>query len=309
MKIYSINYEFTKMKHTGIIALFMSLSLMSIGQRLPFDYLGIPKPGDKIELFAPKMVSLQNSTEKSLAISPNGDEFFFSGGQDWPKCKIMHVKKVNNQWSEPNVAEFSADCYSTEPAFSPDGKYLYYSSSKGMQDINQYCIWRVEKVGDKWSAPKKVIDIVDPNIFEFHPSITNDGTVFFCSWDSQKQSGNICKSKQSGDFYSKPEIIKLPFDIQGSNTDPFIDPDEKYLITSSSGQNGKGGYDVYFFYKEKNGSWGIQNILDERFNTKEDDNSFDISPDGRFLFIYKQNDVYWTETKGVLRKNNIKDTK
>jgi hypothetical protein len=289
------------MKRINIIALFMSITLLSNGQSIPFDYFGIPKPGNKIELFAFKKVSLQNSNEKSLAISPNGDEIFFSGGLDWPKCKIMHIKKVNNQWSEPNVAKFSADCYCTEPAFSPDGKYLYYSSSKGMQDINQYCIWRVEKVGNEWSAPKKVIDITNPYILEFHPSITNDGIVFFCSWDSQKQSGNICKSKLSGDSYSEPEIIKLPFAIQGSNTDPFIDPNENYLIASCSGQNGKGGYDVYIFYKEQNGTWGVANIFDDRFNTKEDDNSFDISPDGRFLFIYKLNDVYWTEAKGVLK--------
>jgi hypothetical protein len=290
------------MRHTGIIALFFSFTLLSNGQSLPFDYFGIPKPEDKIELFAPKIVSLQNSNEKSLAISPNRDEVFFSGGQDWPKCKIMHVKKVNNQWTEPNVAEFSADCYCTEPAFSPDGKYLYYSSSKGMQSISQYCIWRVEKVGNKWSAPKKVIDVADPNILEFHPSITKDSIIFFCSWDSKKQSRYICKSKQSGDFYSEPEIIKLPFNIQGSNTDPFIDPNEKYLIASCSGQNGKGGYDVYIFYKEQNGSWGVANTFDDRFNTKEDDNSFDISPDGKFLFIYKQNNVYWTETKGIIVK-------
>jgi hypothetical protein len=290
------------MKRTGIIALFMSLTLMSIGQSIPFNYFELPKPGNKIELFAPKIVSLQNSNEKSLAISPNGDEVFFSGGQDWPKCKIMYVKKVNNQWSEPNVAEFSTDCFCTEPAFSPDGNYLYYSSSKGMQDINQYCIWRVEKAGNKWSAPKKVIDITDPNILEFHPSITKDGTVYFCSWNSQKQSGNICKSKYSKNTYSEPEIIKLPFDALGSNTDPFIDPDEKYLITSCSGQNGKGGYDVYISYKEKNGSWGVPINFDNRFNTKDDDNSFDISPDGRYLFIYKQSDVYWTETTGVISK-------
>jgi len=288
------------MKYPGIILLFISFSLSSLGQIIPFDYFGNPSPGDKIELFAPKMVSLQNSNEKSLAISPNGDEVFFSGGLDWPKCRIMHIKKANNQWSEPKVAEFSVDCYCTEPAFSPDGKYLYYSSSKGMQDINQYCIWRVEKVGSNWSTPKKVIDIADPNILEFHPSVTKDGSVYFCSWNSQKQSGNICKSKYYNNTYSEPEIIKLPFDVSGSNTDPFIDPDEKYLITSCSGQNSKGGYDVYISYMEKNGLWGVPVSLDERFNTKEDDNSFDISPDGRYLFIYKQNDVYWTETKGLL---------
>lgn len=283
-----------------MMTFFMSFTLMCVGQSLKFDYFGLQSPGDSIKLFAPGIASLKNVTEKSLAISPAGDEVFFSGGKSWPESKIMHVKKINNRWGEPQVADFNVDCFACEPAFSPDGKYLFFSSSKGMQDIKQYCIWRVEKIGNEWGEPKKVIDIEDPKIWEFHPTITKDGTVYFCSWNSQKQSGNICKSKHFNEIYSEPEKIKLPFDIQGSDTDPFIDPDGKYLIASCSGQNGKGGYDVYIFYKGKNGSWGVPTSFDDRFNTKEDDNSFDISPDGRFLFIYKLNDVYWTETEGVL---------
>jgi len=277
----------------------MSFTLMCIGQNLKFDYFGIKSPGEKIELFAPNIVSLKDSKEKSLAISPNGDEVFFSGGSSWPKCKIMHIKKINNKWTEPKVAGFSMNCYATEPAFSPDGKYLYYSSSKGMQDIKQYCIWRVERVGNDWDNPKKVIDIVDPKIWEFHPTITKGGTIYFCYWDSLKQVGNIYKSKYSDGVYSEPEKVILPFSIQSSDTDPFIDPDEKYLITSSTGQNSKGGYDVYISYKKKDSSWLSPINFGDKFNTKDDEDSFDISPDGRFLFIYKQDNVYWTEIKGV----------
>jgi Tol biopolymer transport system component len=65
---------------------------------------------------------------------------------------------------EPKVAEFCVDCFATEPAFSPDGKYLYFSSSKGEQDIKQYCIWPLAKVGNEWSQPEKVIDIKDQDI-------------------------------------------------------------------------------------------------------------------------------------------------
>lgn len=287
------------MKTIAIMTFFMPFTLMCIGQSLKFDYFGINSPGEKIELFAPNIVSLKNSKEKSLAISPNGDEVFFSGGLSWPKCKIMYVKKINNKWTEPKVANFSIDCYSTEPTFSPDGKYLYYSSSKGMQDIKQYCIWRVEKIDNEWSEPKKVIDIVDPKIWEFHPTITKGGIVYFCYWDSLKQVGNIYKSKYSDGVYLEPEKVILPFDIQSSDTDPFIDPDEKYLITSSTGQNGKGGYDVYIFYQKEDGSWLSPKNFGDIFNTKGDEDSFDISPDGRFLFIYKQDNVYWTEIKGV----------
>lgn len=290
---------------TCIIAFFLSFYLFSIGQNQTFDYFGLPNPGKRIELFAPDIVSLKNSKEKSLAISPKGDEVFFSAGKGWPECKIMQVKKINSQWSKPKVAEFCVDCYATEPAFSPDGRYLYYSSSKGRPDIKQYCIWRVEKVGNKWGKPKKVIDIVDPNILEFHPSITKKGTVYFCYWDSKKQTGSIYKSNLLGTVYSKPEKVDIPFNIQSSDTDPFIDPDERYIITSSTGEYSKGGYDIYILYSKGNGSWSSPVNFGDRFNTAGDEDSFDISPDGRFMFIYKQDDVYWTDAKGVF--DNIKE--
>ena len=283
--------------------LFMSSTFVGLGQNVSFDYFGLPRPGNNVELFAPDIVSLKNSKEKSVAISPRGDEVFFSAGKSWPECKIMRVKKVNNRWSKPEVAEFSSDCYATEPAFSPDGKYLYYSSSKGMQDIKQYSIWRVEKVGNGWGKPKKVIDITDPDILEFHPTITKKGTVYFCYWNSQKQTGSIYKSKFTGKTYSKPEKVDLPFNVPGSDTDPFIDPEEKYIITASAGQAGKGGYDVYIFYNKGNGVWSSPADLGDRFNTPEDEDSFDISPDGKYIFIYKQDNVYWTESKAVLKNN------
>lgn len=294
------------MKRIFLLTYLVSITLTCIGQSLKFDYFGLASPEGEIELFAPGIVSLKNSRENSLAISPDGDEVFFSGGLSWPECRIMHVKKINNQWSEPEIAEFSTDCYSTEPAFSPDGKYLYYSSSKGMQNIKDYCIWRVEKVGKEWSEPEKVIDVGDSKIWEFHPGITRDGTVYFCYWDSLKQAGNIYKSKYSDGVHLEPEKVNLPFDTQSSDVNPFIDSDEKYLITSSTGRNGKGGYDVYIFYKEED-SWSSPINFGDRFNTKEDEDSFDISHDGRFLFIYKSDDVYWTETKKVFE--NLKEQK
>jgi|AGTN01.1.fsa_nt_gi WD40-like Beta Propeller Repeat. len=287
------------MKRICLLIYLIAVTLTGIGQSLEFDYFGLASPGDEIELFAPDIISLKNSKETSIAISSNGDEIFFSGGQGWPECKIMHMRKINNEWSKPKVANFSTDCYSTEPAFSPDGKYLYYSSSKGMKDIKQYCIWRVEKAGNEWGEPEKVIDTANPAIWEFHPSITKDGTVYFCSWDSLKQVGNIYKSKYANEVHLEPERVNFPFNIQSSDVNPFIDPDEEYIIISSTGQEGKGGYDVYISYRKEDDSWSAPINFGDKFNTMGDDESFDVSPDGRFLFIYKQDDVYWTETKGV----------
>ena len=276
----------------------MLVVLTGAGQNDTFDYFGLPGPGTKIELFAPETISLKKSKEMSLAISPLGNEVFFSKGT-WPTCKIMHMKKTGSQWTKPEIAQFSTDCFATEPAFSPNGKYLYYSSSKGMKDKKQYCIWRVEKGDNGWINAKKVIDIPTPGIWEFHPSITNDGTVYFCFWDSKSNQGSIYKSDYRNGRYSVPRKVTIPFEKPGSVTNPFIDAGGKYIITSSAPEDGKNGYDAFISYKNGE-NWSEPVNFGKRFNTPEDDDSFDISPDGKFLFIYRQDDVYWTETKEVI---------
>lgn len=280
----------------------MALVLSAItvfGQNNTFDYFGFPSPGNKIELFAPGIISLENSKEYSLAISPSGDEVFFAVGT-WPECKIMHVKKNGRHWSGPEIASFSTDCYAVEPAFSPDGKYLYFSSSKGEKDVKQYCIWRLEKVGDQWGKGKKVIDIEDPDILEFHPTITNNGTVYFCSWSLKTNKGSIYKSEHLNGVYSEPVKENVPFDEDCSVTNPFVEPDGKFIITSTEIENSKSKYDVFISYHEEDG-WAKPVSFGERFNSSEVDDSFDVSPDGRFLFIYKQDNVYWTEAKGIIQ--------
>ncbi|HPF50674.1 MAG TPA: hypothetical protein PK335_03820 [Draconibacterium sp.] len=284
---------------TIILFLFMFFILRATGQNNTFDYFGFSSPGEKIELFAPGIISQQDVKEYSLAISPGGDEVFYSKGT-WPECKIIHMKKIDNKWPEPEIATFSEDCYSTEPAFSPDGKYLYFSSSKGMTDINQYSIWRVEKVGKSWGNATKVIDITDSNVWEFHPGVTNNGTVYFCYWDSKTNIGSIYKSEYLNGVYSEPVKENIPVQGNGSVTNPFVDPDERFIITSIQTENSQSKYDTFISFRE-NKKWSVPKNFGERLNTPEDDDSFDISPDERFLFIYRNDDVYWTETQNVIK--------
>jgi Tol biopolymer transport system component len=286
------------MKIIILNALVILITVAAFGQKKTFDYFGLTPPGDKIEIFAPGIVSSGSSNDFSMAISPIGDEVFFSRGV-WPESKIMHVKKIGIQWTEPQIASFSADCYTAEPAFSPDGKYLYFSSSKGKDDIKEYSIWRVERTGSNWVNAKKVIDIKSPGIWEFHPSITNSGTVYFCYWDSKENKGSIYKSDYQNGIYSEPSKVNIPFNEKSSVVNPFIDPETKYIILSTAINGDKSEYDVFILNREKD-TWLTPYNVGARLNSTGDD-TFDVSPDGRYFFLYKQGDVYWTETKGVLK--------
>lgn len=271
----------------------------SDSQKNLFDYFGQIPPKDTAELFAPGIISDTVRKAWSLAVSPNGDEVFFSRGQ-WPNTKIMYMKKTGDSWSLPDTAGFSRDCWATEPAFSPDGRYLYFSSSREKADILNYSLWRIRKIKDIWSQPEKLFDIGGDSIWEFHPSVSSDGSLYFCNWDNKNQTGNIYMSQCDENKCSDPVKIDNPISIGYSDVNPFISPDGRYMIFTSNRPGGYGDYDRYISYRNNDGTWTSPKNPGPEFNTKDGDSDMDVSPDGRYIFGYLNGNIYWMPVENFL---------
>lgn len=283
------------MKAKVILTGLLIISIQSSFSQRPdksFDYFGQVTPVDSAELFAPGLISDTAKKARALAISPVGDEVFFSTGV-WPRSKIMYMKKNGGKWSSPDTASFSGSCWATEPAFSPDGRYLYFSSSRGKPDISYYSLWRVKKSGDGWSEPVNIFDIGGDTIWEFHPGITNDGSLYFCYWDSKKSTGDIFMSECNDEGCSDPLRIGSPVSTGYNDADPFISPDESFMIFSSDRPGGYGGLDQYTSFRNNDGTWTDLKNTGPEFNTEGDDYDMDITPDGKYILLYVKNNVYW----------------
>lgn len=264
----------------------------SISEKKPFDYFKQIPPKDTAILFATGIISDTVKKAWSLAISPYGDEVFFSRGV-WPNTKIMYMKKMGNKWSLPDTAIFSKDCWATEPSFSPDGKYLYFSTSKGKTDIKYYSLWRIKKIRDGWSRPQSLFDIGGDSIWEFHPTITSDGSLYFCYWDNKNQTGDIYMSQCEANKCFDPIRIGNPISIGYSDVNPFINPEGGYMIFVSNRPDGYGDYDRYISFRNNDGTWTSPKNLGPKFNTQDSDSDMDISPDGKYIFVYMKGNIYW----------------
>ena len=263
-----------------------------------FDYLGQNPPGDSAIVFAPGIISDTGTRESALAISPKGDELFFAKGV-WPETKIMHMVKSEGNWSMPDTAFFCSNSWATEPAFSPDGQYLYFSSSKGESDIKFYSLWRMVKERSGWSEPEKLFSNNSDSIWEFHPAVADNGILYFCYWNVKKQSGDIYMSQCSDSRCSDPVRLDFPVSSDSSDVDPFVWKDGSYLIFSTNRAGGNGGLDQYITFKNNDGSWSPLENLGMQFNSAEDDYDLDITPDGSFCIIYQNNDIYWMRNSRV----------
>lgn len=255
------------------------------------------EPSDTAVVFAPGVVSKSNELESDLVISPLGNELFYVVGE-WPRTKIMHSEKIGQRWTQPDTAAFSKGCFTTEPTFSADGQWIYYSSSKGKANVLDYNLWRVRKSADGWTNAESVLNIGADSIWEFHPTMTRNKELYFCLWNSKTKKGEIYKAQCSPKGCTDAEKVDLHISTDYGISDPYIDFDGSYMIYSTNMPGGLGDFDQYISYRLPDGGWSAPKDIGAPYNTTGSDFDMDISPDGKYIISYSKDGI-------LLQKNTL----
>ena len=104
-------------------------------------------PPDAPSLFMENIVST-NLSERDMTIAPDGSELFYTiQANQHAVSTIISLKKLpGNKWGKPEVASFSGKYSDLEPAFSHDGRKIFFSSNRPKEETStkDYDIWYVE---------------------------------------------------------------------------------------------------------------------------------------------------------------------
>jgi len=201
-----------------------------------------------------------NLGERDMAISPDGTEMFYTiqSNQHVMSTIIRRHKTSATAWSSPAVASFSGTFSDLEPAFSPDGKRLFFSSNRPLSPgkTKDYDVWVTEKTGSGWSAPKNLGAPINTSANEFYPSVTNDGNIYFTA---EYQNGvgkeDIFMSQYKDNGYSLPVPVDTAVNSKLWEFNAFVSPDESFILFTSYGRkDDQGGGDLYISVK-KDGRW------------------------------------------------------
>jgi hypothetical protein len=279
-------------------------------------YLGFKGPGLKPEIFLPGIIMHLNPPHNGLTISPDAKEIYWTETSihyDLYSC-IWFMKEVDGFWTPPQIAPFSSrylDCY---PCFSVDGKRIFFSSSRPLEekiepkDTN---IWYVEKTKQGWSQPKSVGSSVNTDMDEDMPTIDKDGTLYYSRSEvvEGKFDINIYRSRFSNRQYGESEKLEETVNSPTIDVYPFIAPDGSYLIYNTSRYGI--GFQLCISFLKKDGSWTeakpMKELLGPFISWCQG-----ISPDGQYLFFagHKNGvwDIYWVDEKVIkdLRPEEIK---
>ncbi len=262
-------------------------------------YLGQNPPGLEPQMFAPGIINT-GMNERDVAVSPDGTEIFY-GLNAGRVVTIMHTRLINGKWSEPVVAPFASDqnFFFFEPCLTAEGNRIYFLTNrppKGKQPQPGWTyqnIWAADKKEDgSWGEPYDPDTLLNSNGFQYFPSITNNGTLYFTKVDPQIKKPAIYRCKSINGKLQSAE--KLP-DIINNNGEPFnafIAHDESYLITcvdKKPNPLNPGRTNYYIYFRDEKDAWSEGKLLGPEINIKGSNAmSAYVSPDGKYFFFAAQ---------------------
>lgn len=184
---------------------------------------------------------------------------------------------------------------------SSDDKTMLYQvrTETGSGSISH--IWRVEITDTGWGERAPFPAPINTPYFESFASDTAAGALYFFS----RRPGG----KGRFDLYMcalKDGTYTDAINLEALNTeydewDPFIAPDESYLIFCSTKPGGLGRDDLYITFMGKDGDWAPPINMGEEVNSTGSENRPCVTRDGRYFFFTStrngSRDTFWVRAE------------
>lgn len=250
-------------------------------------YLGQDPPGMGAEIFARGIVSTGYG-EYNAVFSTGGEELHYVLAGP-PHRVIVSLRQDNGRWTQPQVVPFS-DPHILEFCISPDGNRAVLISRRPLDGTEEPSDtvrnWIVEKTNSRWGEPE-ILDqaIVGPC------SISSTGDLYFSTLRLGGAGGDdIFVSRFVDGEFAEPEDLGTLVNTSLHEADPFIAPDESYLVFVKADTQA-GTFDLWVSFCSSDGLWTQARTLGESVNSVAKDLLPTVSPDGKYLFFTSERRV------------------
>ena len=285
------------MKKVIFIFTLIAACCASIAQENNCRYFDLPLPNEVPQDFNPELLDLNGSFKFNVEIK-HCDQIYFTtitGNEN-----IYFSKKDKGTWSEPKIASFSDPNHSdADPFLTKDGERIYFISKRPTSPTDkklEWNIWYANYSNGKWTKPQPLPEPINSEEFdEYFFSISDKGNVFFSSnRKGGEGSFDIYTAKLLGDLkFSAPQNAGRPLSTEKYEFDPYIAPDESFILFSI---NEKGGSDLYVSHKDQNGNWMEPQNLGDKINRTDQDFAPSLSVDGKFIFFSNDGKLKWVSS-------------
>jgi len=265
-------------------------------------YLGQKPPGKTPEVFAPGIIST-DMHEGSSGFNLGCTHFVFQRIID-NKVHTFEIDRTNGFWGQPQLVPFAHMMRNGDFVFAPDGITLYFQSNvpiKGLDTEERVSnIWVTKKAATGWTKPGPLGPTINTKWLDSFASVTNKGTLYFFS----RKPGGFGKSdmyvaKLDKGEYGEAGNLGGNFNTPEDEWDPFIAPDESYLIFCSTKPEGFGRDDFYISFRSRDGNWNKPVNMGPEINSSESENRPYVTSDDKYFFFTStktgNRDIYWVD--------------
>lgn len=192
----------------------------------------------------------------------------------------VSYKNRKGEWQEPERLSLGMDSPIATINVSVDGQTLYIYQADG-QDGN---IYKTQLVGETWTQPEPMPDMINSKAWETHLAVTPDEqTIYFVSDRKGSLGGrDIFRVKKLPDGkWSKAQNLGDVINTEYDEDAVFVAPDNRTLYFASEGHNSMGGFDIFYSVLDDEGNWSPARNIGYPINTVDDDAFFVTSADGK----------------------------
>ena len=217
---------------------------------------------NEIKIFQPNIISIKGQHDDYISFNPDETLLTLTRFTDNYRQGTIYIsKKLDESWQEPTIATFSGKFNDSRAMFSPDGKRIYFASNRPTKERpnkRDLDIWYVEMKDGNWSKPYHTGNLINSEINETHPSIAENGNIYFARWG--RSTNDIYMSKYKDGYFKKPIALKT-INTNHPESHPFIDPKERFLLFGSTRDASRQNGDIYISIKNKD-KWSVPSKLD-----------------------------------------------
>lgn len=204
-------------------------------------------------------------------------------------------------------------------ALHPDGSRIFFQSDRPIDQAEsefEYNIWYADREGDSWGTAKSIGRPINGRKHTGGPSVTRDGTLYFCEMDFESGVQGLYRSAFLNGAYQEPVRLPDGVNLALQNFDAYVDPDGGFLIFPTFERQGHEDNpgDLRIAYRDEVDLWSQAVSLGSPIHTEDQQGSISISADGRFIFFTRASgptagsnrmgmDIYWVDAAVVRRKD------
>ena len=232
------------------------------------------------------------SADYAPMLSPDGEAVYFTsyrgqtGAEDKKRGRIFRAHRTARGWSSPTevVLGHGGKDVTTVGILGDEETLLVYQSQR-----NEGAVWKVTKdVTGRWAFDEKLGYPIDSRHWETSLTERFDGRerVFVSDRPGGQGGRDLYRTVLLPDgTWSEPLNLGTRINTPGEEESPVLSADGRFLVFSSNGHQGMGGFDLFRCVRLDNGSWSEPEHMGHPLNTPGDEAMVTLDASGQSGYL------------------------